>query len=80
MRYLFWNSNMFYPFHPGPQILFLFAPLIILDIVLKLLAAYKAAKNGEKVWFVFLIIVNSVGIIPAVYLIFFAQKIKSKGK
>ena len=44
-------------------------PLVILDLVLKGFALWRAARRGEKWWFVALLLVNSVGILPGIYLL-----------
>ncbi len=51
-----------------------FPLLIIFDLALRGYALYKAAKNNQPVWFVALLLVNSVGILPIIYLLFFAPK------
>jgi len=44
-------------------------------------ALWVSSKNSQKVWFVALLIINSVGILPIIYLLFFKPKTKtSKGK
>jgi hypothetical protein len=50
------------------------APLIIADVILRAFALWKSARAGQKYWFVALLIVNSVGILPGVYLLFFQPK------
>ena len=42
--------------------------VVIAVIILKGLALYKAATLREKGWFWIMIIINSLGIIPAIYL------------
>lgn len=49
--------------------LFWIVPLILIDLVLKAWALWRAGRNGHPVWFVFLFIVNSVGILPLIYLL-----------
>ncbi len=44
-------------------------PLAILDLVLKGFALWRSARKGENVWFIFLLIVNSLGILPGIYLL-----------
>jgi hypothetical protein len=44
-------------------------PFALLDFVLKGFALWKSAQRGQKWWFFFLLIVNSLGILPAVYLL-----------
>lgn len=50
-------------------ILGLLTPFAILDLVLKGFALWRAAKRSENVWFIILLVVNSLGILPAVYLL-----------
>jgi len=54
--------------------LFLLVPLVLLDLILKGLALWKAGNNRQGVWFFFLFIVNSLGILSLVYLVFFSGK------
>jgi len=42
---------------------------ILIDLVLKGISLYKSARRDQKVWFVALLVVNSMGILPAVYLL-----------
>ena len=43
--------------------------LVLSDLILRGVALFKSAQKGQKVWFVFLLIVNSLGILPIVYLL-----------
>lgn len=52
--------------------------LIILDGVLKAISLWKAARANQLVWFIVLIIFNTVGILPIVYLLFFVKKDENK--
>lgn len=54
-------------------------PLILLDLVLKGFALWKSARLGQKWWFIALLLINSVGILPAIYLLIYSSK-KSKKK
>lgn len=47
--------------------------LLIADLILRGLALYKSAQKQQKIWFISLLILNTLGIFPLVYLIF--QKI-----
>lgn len=51
-------------------------PLVALDIILKGITLWRAARNSRKGWFVALLIVNSAGILPIIYLLFFDKKKK----
>lgn len=47
----------------------LFLILAFLDLGLRGYALYKSARRGENVWFIALLIINSLGILPLVYLL-----------
>jgi hypothetical protein len=49
--------------------LILLIPFLVFDLILKGIALWKSAKNGQKVWFIALLIVNSIGILPLIYLL-----------
>jgi len=44
------------------------------DVVWKGIALWRAARNSHQIWFIFLLIVNSVGILPIIYILFFSKK------
>lgn len=52
----------------------LLMPLVIFDLVMKGIALWHAAQNKQRNWFVTLLIVNSLGILPIIYLKFFQKK------
>ncbi len=43
--------------------------LALFDAVMKVIAMWKSARNNHLVWFIFLAIFNTVGILPIVYLV-----------
>lgn len=49
--------------------LVLFVLLVVLDVVLKALSLWKSARKNQVVWFVCLLIFNTLGILPAIYLL-----------
>jgi Family of unknown function (DUF5652) len=52
-----------------PQWALVVLPLIVLwDLVWRGFALWRAARRGSKVWFVCLIIFNTLGLLPIVYL------------
>lgn len=51
--------------------------LIIWEIVWKGIALWKAARQNQLYWFIAIIILNTVGILPILYIVFF-QKDKDK--
>lgn len=49
------------------------------DLVWKGFALWRASRGNDKLWFVLLLIFNTVGILPIVYL-FLISKVKSTQK
>lgn len=70
--YDFFNSM--WPFFAGLTSFFLF--LVFLELILKAVALWKAARADQMAWFIALIIFNTVGILPIIYLLFFTRKTK----
>lgn len=66
--------STFWPLFAGLTSFFVF--LILLDLVLKALALWKAARADQPFWFITLLIFNTVGILPIIYLLFFAREHK----
>jgi len=50
-----------------------FIPLIVIlsiwDTVWKLLGLWKSARNNDLIWFILIAIINTVGILPIIYLL-----------
>lgn len=42
--------------------------LVAVDLILKGVTLYKSARREQKVWFVALLLINSMGILPVIYL------------
>ena len=47
--------------------------LLVWSIVWKAFALWKCGRNNQPVWFVVLLIIASVGILPIIYLAFFQR-------
>ena len=41
----------------------------IIDLILRGLALWRSARAGQSIWFVVLLVFNTVGILPAIYLL-----------
>lgn len=41
---------------------------ILVDLILKGISLYKSARREQKGWFIALLLVNSFGILPTIYL------------
>lgn len=52
----------------------------LVELVLKGYALWHAARNSQKWWFIALIIIHSLGILPLVYLLFFKPKESSPAR
>jgi uncharacterized membrane protein len=58
----------------------LLIPLVIWEAIWKGIGLWKSAKNSQLAWFVAILIINSLGILPIVYLLYFQAKAKNKSK
>jgi hypothetical protein len=47
------------------------------DLIWKAIGIYMAAGRGDRRWAVAMLIFNTVGILPIVYIFFFAAKVES---
>ena len=69
-------SPFYSPYMPG--FMSLFIPLLLAaalwTIVLKGLALWHAARGSQKGWFIVLLIINTLGILEIIYLIWFRPK------
>jgi hypothetical protein len=48
-------------------------PIIALDVVLRAFAVRRAVQNGQRGWALAIGLVNSMGILPVTYLLFFQR-------
>lgn len=49
-------------------------PLVLLELVLKGIALWKSAQRKQQWWFIALLVVNSLGILPIIYLLLNKKK------
>ncbi len=54
--------------------------LIAWEMVWKGIALWKAGRNQQLGWFIALFILNTLGILPIVYLLWFSEPTKAKRK
>jgi len=54
--------------------LWVLVPLLIWTLAWKGVALWKAARRNEKIWFVALLILNTLGILEIIYIFFVAKK------
>ncbi len=50
--------------------------IVLWELVWKAIALWKAARKGDKVWFVLFLILNTLGILPIVYIFYFSKQKK----
>ena len=53
--------------------LWLLAIIMIWSLVWKLLALWKSARNTHLAWFIVMAVVNTVGILPILYIFVFSK-------
>ena len=53
---------------------FFLIPLTIWSIAWKGLALWRASKNDQKYWFIALLIINTIGLLEIIFLVWFAKK------
>lgn len=62
------------------QNVYLLVLLAVWEMIWKGMALWKAARNGQQLWFIALLVINSLGILPILYLRFFSLKETGKKK
>jgi ABC-type phosphate transport system permease subunit len=55
-----------------------FVIVAIFELVFKAFALWKAAKRGDKWWFVAILILNTLGILPIIYFLTHKEKGRKK--
>jgi uncharacterized protein (DUF983 family) len=48
--------------------------LLIFELIMKGFALWRCGRNNQPVWYVLILIINSAGILPLLYLLFFQKK------
>ena len=56
-----------------PTIILLFIFICLWETVWKGIALWKSGKNRQFAWFVCIFVINTLGILPIVYLLFFQK-------
>ncbi|MFA5099091.1 MAG: DUF5652 family protein [Candidatus Paceibacterota bacterium] len=55
----------------------LFAAALAWSVIWKGLALWKAARLGDKYWFMALLVINTLGILEILYIYIFSEKTKA---
>ncbi|MDP2651585.1 MAG: DUF5652 family protein [bacterium] len=65
-----------------PELALIFVPIILVvvlwTVILKGYSLWYAARNGQKHWFIALLVINTLGILEIVYLIWYRPKSSTK--
>ncbi len=64
------------PFLSTTTIIWLICLDVIWEIAWKGIALWRAGRNGHKKWFIAILIFNTIGILPIVYIFGFSKKTK----
>jgi len=75
-------GNFFKDYQPSFYLLDFIPPFLIIilaawSIFWKGLSLWRSSQNKQKYWFIILLIVNTLGILEIIYLIFFQRKTSS---
>jgi hypothetical protein len=54
--------------------IYFFIAVVLWTIPWKGVALWRAAKNGQKIWFVLMLILNTLGILEIIYIFIFSKK------
>ncbi len=77
MAEIFSNLQLGTPmFGLGSTWSFVFAVVLIWSLVWKGMALWKSARSGSRIWFVVLLVVNTVGILEILYIYLFSKRSK----
>ena len=63
------NSQM------APELMPIFLIIILFELILKGFALWKAAKKDDKYWFIAILVLNTLGILPLIYLVFIKRDV-----
>ena len=59
-----------------PAFIIFIVILSIWDAVWKLIALWKSARNNHLAWFICIAIINSIGILPIVYILIHRDRLR----
>jgi len=60
--------------NPSPEMVYGLMALAIVEVILKGFAMWRAAQLKQLIWFVAILIFNTAGVLPIVYLIISKKK------
>lgn len=59
---------------PLATLMIIIAIISVWDLIWKGIALWKCGRNNQLIWFFFILICNTIGILPIIYLLFFQKK------
>ncbi len=68
-------NKVFSLFLAKSQSMVLFSVLVVWELIWKGIALWKAARESQKLWFIAILVLNTIGILPILYIFMF-----NKGK
>ena len=71
MNELFLYNNPFDVLGPMMGVILV---LMVWEAIWKGIALWKAGRNNQLVWFIFILVLNTAGILPIIYIAFFQKK------
>lgn len=54
--------------------IYFFIAVVVWTIPWKAVALWRAARNGQRIWFFLLLILNTLAILEIIYIFFFSKK------
>lgn len=66
-------ETYFLPLQANPQFMYILFVLILWELIWKGIALWKAARESQKYWFIVMLILNTVGILPILYIFIFKK-------
>ncbi|MDD3032534.1 MAG: DUF5652 family protein [Candidatus Pacebacteria bacterium] len=58
-----------------PELMPVFLAVVLFELILKGFALWKAAKKDDKYWFIAILVLNTIGILPLIYLVFIKRDV-----
>lgn len=78
--YLYDYGNTFVPGLLAGWLSIFIIPLALWSLFWMGWALWRASKDGNKVWFIILLLVHTIGILDIIYIFFVSKKGSIKGK
>ena len=60
-------------------VLWLLVPLVIWEVIWKIIGMWKSARNNQLAWFICIAILNTIGLLPIIYIVWFQDEKKNTG-